>query len=726
MVTTPDMKSRLLPSFIILFLTTFLVTDRMVLGSNGDHSSSHSPKTSIVLAEHPSFVPTADSVLFLDTFDTPLSLQMWSIYDHDDPRSGPSNWVIENGRLRQKSNIWGYDPPREFEDHMGTIALTGEQDWSDYTFNAILRSTDNDGIGLIVRAVDENNYYRILLMNDAGNSGSANSPIQRIQKIENGLVTTLAEAKVSEAFPSGFFALTVDIRGAEITIYLDGEEILFAKDETFTQGGIGLLTYANSGAYFDNVQVSYDYTVFDAPNIEIVYPVLQERDPYIQRPTQHSVGIAWRTLQETQGSIHLGPEKGNYTFEKASPVATKKHFLEIDGLEPDTRYFYIVKNNGVDMVEERSFVTAPTHEKDDVSFFILGDSGTGNQNQIAVSDRMKANHGEKSVDFLIHVGDVHQGDGSSYDDIYFDIYQPLLGELNFYLSVGNHDTYTDNTAPYLDDFYLPNNNAENTERYYSFRWGNAFFIALDSNIPMQEGSKQYQFLVEQLQSEDAQTATWKFAFFHHPPYSEFWPAWAGDPTVRQDWLPLFEQYKVDVVFNGHTHSYEYGILNDVRYVVTGGGGGGLDTFGRDFDHVLYSVASFHVSRVDIQGNRLSFEAINPEGEKIHTWSVQKKIPTSMDGSQKPPHTSSPITVSKIYPNPSNPDFTIEYDLVNTMYLNIELINTQGQRVDHLYSGFQQKGRQLLSVSRPNLASGTYFVRFLHQSNQFTFPITLVN
>lgn len=679
-----------------------------------------------VAMDHPSFVPTADSVLFLDTFDTPLSLQMWSIHDHQVPRSGPSNWVVESGRLRQKSNIWGYDPPREFEDHMGTLVLTGEEEWTDYTFNTILRSSDNDGIGLIVRAQDENNYYRILLMNDAANSGDANSPIQRIQKIENGLVTTLAEIKTSEAYPPGYFALTIDVRGAEMTVYLDGEELLFAKDETFESGKIGLLTYANTGAYFDNVQVSYDMTVFEAPNIEIVYPVLQERDPYIQRPTQTSVGIAWRTLLDTKGSIHLGDEKGNYTKVQTESVSKKKHYLEIDGLEPDTRYYYVVRNNGEDMVEERSFVTAPDHDKEESSFFILGDSGTGNDNQRAVAQRMKALHGAKAVDFLLHVGDVHQGDGSSYDDIYFDIYQPLLGEINFYLSVGNHDTYTDNSAPYLDDFYLPNNNADQTERYYSFRWGNAFFIALDSNIPMQKGSKQYDFLVEQLQSEEASTATWKFAFFHHPPYSEFWPAWAGDPTVREDWLPLFEQYKVDVVFNGHTHSYEYGILNDVRYVVTGGGGGGLDTFGRDFDHVLYSVASFHVSRVDIQGNRLEFEAIDPDGQTVHSWFIQKNLTTSTVTKSHRTQTSAPVKVSNIYPNPSNPDFTIEYDLADTMYLNIELVNTQGQRVDHLFSGFQQQGRQRLNVSKPTLASGTYFVRFLHQSNQYTFPVTLVN
>ena len=48
-------------------------------------------------------------------------------------------------------------------------------------------------------------------------------------------------------------------------------------------------------------------------------------------------------------------------------------------------------------------------------------------------------------------------------------------------SLGNHDVITDNGGVYLDDFYLPHNNPDSTERYYSFRWANAYFIALDTN-----------------------------------------------------------------------------------------------------------------------------------------------------------------------------------------------------------------------------------------------------
>jgi len=46
--------------------------------------------------------------------------------------------------------------------------------------------------------------------------------------------------------------------------------------------------------------------------------------------------------------------------------------------------------------------------------------------------------------------------------------------------------------------------------------------------------------------------------------------------VRNDWVPLFQQYHVDVVLSGHSHCYNRGATNGVTYLVVGGGGT-LDT-----------------------------------------------------------------------------------------------------------------------------------------------------
>jgi hypothetical protein len=62
----------------------------------------------------------------------------------------------------------------------------------------------------------------------------------------------------------------------------------------------------------------------------------------------------------------------------------------------------------------------------------------------------------------------------------------------------------------------------------------------------------------------ATTRKWKFAFFHHTPYScaTGFAALGSSLNVRNAVGPLFEQYGVDVVFDGHDHSYERSIAVD--------------------------------------------------------------------------------------------------------------------------------------------------------------------
>ncbi len=57
---------------------------------------------------------------------------------------------------------------------------------------------------------------------------------------------------------------------------------------------------------------------------------------------------------------------------------------------------------------------------------------------------------------------------------------------------------------------------------------------------------------------------WKFVVHHHPPYTsdenDYGDTYKelsllGDPDV-QPLIPLYEQYRVDIVFYGHIHDYE--------------------------------------------------------------------------------------------------------------------------------------------------------------------------
>ena len=603
-------------------------------------------------------VQAQENISLFDNFDDG-NADGWAFLDDIQPQSGPGNWLVQNGMLLQTSNIWSYAGAAEFVYHLGTKAISGSMGWSDYSLNTILRSTDNDGIGIIFRYQDGQNYYRILLMNDAGNSGSAGSAIQRIQKFVNGEPTTLLQNKVSEAYPSGYFSLTADVRKDTIRAYLNGELIGTTIDSTYSEGKIGLFTYANDGAYFDSVMVTEDPFIYAKPEPEITYPVKVNRMPYIQNPTTSSVEIAWRSVTPFVGSVEIGKEKGSYTRKITETGDLTKHHVLLDELEPNTAYFYRVKNEDALVLEDRFFKTAKPDSVNELSFMILGDSGTNTDNQKKVRDQMVKSFNEGAVDFALHVGDVHQGNGADYDPVYFQIYEELLSKINVFTCIGNHDTYTDFSAPYLDDFYLPHNNDENSERYYSFRWGTAFFINLDSNIDMTPGSPQYKFLTRELESEEMKTAEWVFVYFHHPPYCEYWPEWEGEFNVRAYLVPLFEQYKVDMVFNGHTHAYESGEMNHVHYIITGGGGGELDTYGRDVAHITKSAGVHHFSRVDINGKILRFKAVSMDGEEVDAFTIDKRNMVANETEAGPP---SGFKLEQNYPNPFNPTTQIDYQL----------------------------------------------------------------
>ena len=466
---------------------------------------------------------TGQVLPFTDDFDDGDYVG-WEVIDDPEPQHGPSNWTVRNGELVQTSNIWSYGPVElETKYHLGTHVATGDKNWEDYALNAVVRSSDNDGVGLIFRYQDERNYYRVLLMNDPAWSGrdssgvSVNTPLQRIQRFVDGEPFILAENKVSQAYPAGYFALTADVREDTIRAYLNGTQILFAVDDKYDSGRIGLLSYANTGAYYDDISVTTERLVYDTPaQRQPVYAVLEDRTPYIQNPTQTTVEIAWRTVDPAVGHVRYGLEKGALSESVAESDPVQKHHVLLDGLEINSRYFYEVYSGERQTAQEENFRTAPRHDASRFSFLVLGDSGVDSPTQWRVGEQMRSSMNASEVDFVVHVGDVHQGAGDYYDDIYFKPYRDIIKNVNVFTSLGNHDVITDNGGVYLDDFYLPHNNPEETERYYSFRWANAYFIALDTNSDFAPGSAQHAFLLGALNESLRTTATWTFVYAHHP------------------------------------------------------------------------------------------------------------------------------------------------------------------------------------------------------------------
>jgi hypothetical protein len=178
--------------------------------------------------------------------------------------------------------------------------------------------------------------------------------------------------------------------------------------------------------------------------------------------------------------------------------------------------------------------------------------------------------------------------------------------------MGNHDVYEYNgSTAFVNVFVNPANATNPAERelYYSFDYGNAHFVVLNNYYGLSSTtSAQYAWLQNDLATT---TRFWKFVFFHEPAYATDSSQKPRDGSAKV-LAPLFEQYGVDIVFQGHWHYYERmkPLLNGqvstvaaggVVYMVTGGGGAGLFAVGNQpwNSRTAQKAQVYHLSLVDV-------------------------------------------------------------------------------------------------------------------------------
>lgn len=305
------------------------------------------------------------------------------------------------------------------------------------------------------------------------------------------------------------------------------------------------------------------------------------RGPYLQQGTSTSVVLRWRTDAPADSRVIYGLNPSALTYNIEQPTYTTEHELQLTGLKPDTKYYYAIDTYDVVMTggdEAHSFVTAPpAGTNTPTRVWILGDSGSAGPDAEAVRDGYVAYSNGQTPDFWIMLGDNAYGDGldDEYQTAVFDMYPGFLKSSVLWSTIGNHDGHSaysyDMSGPYYDIFTLPTDGSaggvpSGTEAYYSFDYGNIHFICLDSfDSDRGPGSAMLAWLEQDLLET---TQDWIIAFWHHPPYSK--GSHDSDEEnelieMREYALPILEDYGVDLVLSGHSHSYERSFLIDGHY-----------------------------------------------------------------------------------------------------------------------------------------------------------------
>ena len=241
-----------------------------------------------------------------------------------------------------------------------------------------------------------------------------------------------------------------------------------------------------------------------------------------------------------------------------------------------------------------------------VRFLVVGDTGTGTEKQYELAELMHRYRQVFPYEFALMLGDNMYG-GEKAEDFklkFENVYKKLLDEkVPFYATLGNHD---ESNQRLYENFNMKG------EEYYRIQKGNVAFYSLNSNYM---DKKQLKWLEDQLSKE---TAEWKVAFFHHPPYSSG-GAHGSSTSLREIVEPLFIKYNLHVVFAGHEHFYErIKPQKGVYYFISGAGGKLREGDVKDSSPLTEKAYDKDMSFMlfEVVGDEMHFQVISRNGETV--------------------------------------------------------------------------------------------------------------
>ena len=309
------------------------------------------------------------------------------------------------------------------------------------------------------------------------------------------------------------------------------------------------------------------------------------RGPYLQMGSPTGAVVRWRTDVATGSRVRYGLASTSLSGVADGPAGVTDHSVTLSALSPDTVYYYSVGTSTETLAGGDSTFFFRTHPFVGTAvptrIWVIGDSGTANASAQAVRNAYVTFAGARATDAWLMLGDnaYSNGTDTEYQNAVFNMYPGILKQAFLWPTIGNHDTAGSTSPPaslpYYQMFTLPTNGEaggipSGTEDYYSFDRGNIHFVCLDS---MTSDRSPTAAMATWLRSDLSATAqTWLIAFWHHPPYSK--GSHDSDTEsqlaeMRQNILPILEEYGVDLALTGHSHSYERSFLLDGHYGTSG-------------------------------------------------------------------------------------------------------------------------------------------------------------
>ena len=299
------------------------------------------------------------------------------------------------------------------------------------------------------------------------------------------------------------------------------------------------------------------------------------------------LNFAWYSqTQDGQAAtpvVHFGTDRNNLTAFTGTTmpvdtsltggVAYDSNHVTVTGLQANTTYYYTVEKNGVE-TEVQEYRTGSF---DSVKMLYVGDpqigasKGQPQNGEALVADAGAANTAARNdafgwnrtleiatqqnpdVNFIISAGDQVNKTGQAKEEEYAGYLSPdVLASLPVATTIGNHDSLN---ADYTYHFNNPNATSYGEteaggDYYYSY--GDGLFIVLNTNN--YNVAEHEQAIAEAVASDP--DAAWRVVTIHQDIYGTGLDHSDTDCMIlRTQLTPIFDEYDIDVVLQGHDHTY---------------------------------------------------------------------------------------------------------------------------------------------------------------------------
>lgn len=371
--------------------------------------------------------------LLSEDFSADDALDSWVTVDQSN-RGDTVTWTLKNGNLVQTSNA--YDSNTVFSvDQLGTYCYYTEGFWWDnYSVNLNVTTSDNDVYGVMVRYIDENNYYRFSW---DGEKGCA-----RLAKCVDGVFTILAEVDITYTSDQ-VYNLTISIdEDNTIEVSVDDEVIMEVTDDeadALTYGTIAMYTFGCSNTAFSDITVSNLNDVNPAP---IIDSVESDSDRISDEETvtltvdasdtnDTELTYTW-SVDESVGTLTVSSDGTTATFTPTTVSETTTVTITVtvsDGEKTDTETIEITVVDADDILLQEDFSSDTldsswTEGGDDGDWTIENGQLVQNDNAGTIADSSAAQEGS----YLVY----DTGDETWEDYI---VYLTMMSQDNDYIGV---------------------------------------------------------------------------------------------------------------------------------------------------------------------------------------------------------------------------------------------------------------------------------------------------